>query len=76
MSKHKSSLLREMTTALACGAAMLVLSVGMTRGQAPDKAKTPPPAKDTKPTDAKDTKEQAYNDGKVVGIMRITDLKA
>src|ERR1700737_5494422 len=24
----------------------------------------------------KDTKEQAYNDGKVVGIMRITDLKA
>ena len=59
MSKHKSSLLREMTTALACGAAMLVLSVGMTRGQAPDKAKTPPPAKDTKPTDAKDTKEQA-----------------
>jgi hypothetical protein len=24
----------------------------------------------------KDTKEQAYNDGTVVGIMRITDLKA
>ncbi len=24
----------------------------------------------------KDTKEQAYNDGKVVAIMRITDLKA
>ena len=24
----------------------------------------------------KDTKEQAYNDGNVVGIMRITDLKA
>src|ERR1700674_2268866 len=24
----------------------------------------------------KDTKEQAYNDGKVVGVMRITDLKA
>jgi hypothetical protein len=24
----------------------------------------------------KDTKEQAYNDGKVVGIMRITDLMA
>ena len=24
----------------------------------------------------KDTKEQAYNDGSVVGIMRITDLMA
>ena len=24
----------------------------------------------------KDTKEQAYNDGSVVAIMRITDLKA
>jgi hypothetical protein len=24
----------------------------------------------------KDTKEQAYNDGNVVAIMRITDLKA
>ncbi len=24
----------------------------------------------------KDTKEQAYNDGNVVGVMRITDLKA